>query len=98
MKMPSEDIQVVLWEPGTPIGELSAERVKEIQGVFTGPLVAVVINGGVNIIQPMDPNTGENWESEEKALEFGYRYLGLYPDGTPIPIEEPVDSSGVEPA
>jgi hypothetical protein len=79
---------VVLWEPGTSIGDLSAERVEEIQGVFTGPLVAVVIDGGVAIIQPMDPNTGENWESNEAALAFGYRYLGLNPDGTPLPVEE----------
>ena len=81
--------QVVLWEPGTSIGDLSPERVKEIQGEFTGPLVAVVIDGGVAIIQPMDPNTGTNWQSNEAALAFGYRYLGLNPDGTPLPVEEP---------
>lgn len=80
--------EVVIWKEGEPIGDLTPERVKEIQGVFTGPLVAVVIDGGVAIIQPMDPNTGENWESEEKAREFGYRYLGLNPDGTPIPAPE----------
>lgn len=83
------DPRVVLWEPGTAIGDLSAERVKEIQGVFTGPLVAVVIDGGVAIIQPMDPNTGANWESEDAALAFGHRYLGMNPDGTPLPVEEP---------
>lgn len=82
-------IEVVLWEPGTPIGDLSPERVAEIQGVFTGPLVAVVIDGGVAIIQPMDPQTGENWKSEDEARAFGYRYLGLNPDGTPLPIEPP---------
>lgn len=79
------NMYVVLWEPGTPIGDLSAERVAEIQGVFTGPLVAVVIDGGVAIIQPMDPNTGNDWASEADALAFGYRYLGFNPDGTPIP-------------
>lgn len=85
------NMHVVLWEPGTPIGDLSAERVAEIQGVFTGPLVAVVIDGGVAIIQPMDPNTGANWETEEKALEFGYRYLGFNLDGTQIPAAAPVE-------
>lgn len=77
--------EVVIWEPGTSIGDLSAERVKEIQGEYTGPLVAVVIDGGVNIIQPMDPNTGKDWESVEAARNFGYRYLGLNPDGSRIP-------------
>lgn len=83
-----ENIQVVLWDGETGIGNFSAERVTEIQGVFTGPLVAVVIDGGVAIIQPMDPNSGQNWESEDDALSFGFRYLGLNVDGTPIP-EEP---------
>ena len=91
-----ENIQVVLWEEGTPIGDLSPERVSEIQGIFDGPLVAVVIDGGVAIIQPMNPNTGENWESEDKALEFGFRYLGLNVDGTPLPIEEGETGTGVK--
>lgn len=82
------EANVVIWEPGTPIGDLSPERVAEIQGRYTGPLVAVVIDGGVAIIQPMDPQTGENWESEEAARVFGYRYLGLNPDGTPLPVAE----------
>lgn len=91
-----EKCQVVIWEEEEEIGDLSAERVAEIQGVFTGPLVAIVIDGGVAVIQPMDPNTGENWESEEKALEFGFRYFGLNVDGTPIPVEEDDSASETE--
>lgn len=83
------DMFVVLWEGSEPIGDLSPERVKEIQGKHTGPLVAVVISGGVAIIQPMDPNTGEDWESDADALAFGYRYLGFNPDGTPMPPPPP---------
>lgn len=79
--------QVVLWTPGEPLGELSAERVAEIQGIYTGPLVAVIDEtGGVAIIQPMDPNTGENWNSPEEALAFGERYLNP-------PQDEPEDNS-----
>lgn len=84
----TDNIYPVLWEPGTPIADLSAERVKEIQGRYTGPLVAVVVDGGVAIIQPMDPNTGEDWESEEKAMAFAYRYMGLNEDGTPKTPEQ----------
>lgn len=69
-------LQAIIWTPGEPLGNLSAERVAEIRGQFTGPLVAVVDEkGGVNIIQPMDPNTGQDWESEEKALAFGENYI-----------------------
>lgn len=76
-------MRAVLWTPGEPLGELSAERAAEIQGEFTGPMVAVLDNNdGVMIIQPMDPNTGENWESEEAAMAFAERYM------TPPPPEE----------
>lgn len=71
------EMYAVIWEPGTPIADLSPERVAEIRGVFTGPLVAVVIDGGVAIIQPMDPNTGDNWESEDAAMAFANRYMGV---------------------
>lgn len=65
-----------IWTPGQPFGELSAERAAEIRGEFTGPMVAVFDdNDGVMIIQPMDPNTGENWESEEDAMAFATRYM-----------------------
>lgn len=79
-------MKAVIWTPGQPLGVLSAERVREIQGEFTGPLVAVLDdNDEVMIIQPMDPQTGENWKSEEDAKEFARRYM------TPAPAapEEP---------
>ena len=81
------EMYAVLWEPGTPIGDLSAERVKEIQGKYTGPLVAVVIDGGVAVIQPMDPETGENWESEEAAMAFAERYMAPAPVDAEPPTE-----------
>lgn len=73
---PPQEMYAVLWEPGTPIGDLSAERVAEIRADSKGPLVAVVIDGGVAIIQPIDPNTGQDWESEEAAMNFANRYMG----------------------
>lgn len=73
--------RVVLWTPGEPLGEWSAERAAEVRGIYTGPMVAVLDdNDGIAICQPMDPNTGENWESEEAALAFGERYLAPAPD------------------
>jgi hypothetical protein len=81
-------MKAVLWTPGEPLGKLTAERVKEIQGTYTGPLVAVVDeDGGVMIIQPMDPNTGENWKSEADAMAFAERYM------TPASTENPEESS-----
>jgi hypothetical protein len=82
------DMYAVLWEPGTPIADLSAERVKEIQGKHTGPLVAVVIDGGVAVIQPMDPQTGEDWSSEADALAFAERYMSPAPSDEPDVTEE----------
>lgn len=77
-------MRAVIWTPGEPLGELSAERAEEIRGEFTGPMVAVLDeNDGVMIIQPMDPETGENWESEEAAMAFATRYM------TPPPPPEP---------
>lgn len=84
-------MRAVLWTPGEPLGELSAERAAEIQGEFTGPMVAVLDdNDGVMIIQPMNPNTGQNWESEEAAMAFAERYMA------PPPAEEPVVGSEEE--
>lgn len=79
--------RAVLWTPGEALGELSAERVAEIRGTHTGPLVAVIDeNGGIAIIQPMDPNTGNDWPSEEAALAFGERYIN------PPEPDEPLQS------
>lgn len=86
-------LRVEIWEPGKPLGNLSAERVKEIQGVYTGPLVAVIDeDGGVNIIQPMDPNTGEDWQSEEEAIAFGERYINPPAEEQPEEIVESEDN------
>lgn len=81
-------LRVELWVPGQPLGNLSPERVKEIQGIYTGPLVAVIDEtGGVNIIQPMNPNTGLDWETEEEALAFGEHYINP-PQVTEVPQSE----------
>jgi len=53
---------------------------------FSGDVRTVAVlddNDEVMIIQPMNPDTGENWESEELAMEFAERYM------TPPPPEEP---------
>lgn len=69
-------MRAVIWTPGQSLGDLSAERAAEIQGEFTGPMVAVLDdNDGVMIIQPMDPETGENWSTEAEALAFAERYM-----------------------
>lgn len=83
-------MRAVLWTPGESLGVLSPERVAEIQGEYTGPLVAVLDeDDGVMIIQPMDPNTGENWESVEAAMAFAERYMTPPPaDEEPAPSEE----------
>lgn len=79
-----------LWTPGEPLGVLSPERVAEIQGEYTGPLVAVLDeNDGIMIIQPMDPDTGENWESPEAAMAFAQRYM------TPAPAPEETTPSEI---
>lgn len=69
-------MRAVIWVPGENLGVLSPERALEIRGVFTGPMVAVLDdNDEPMIIQPMDPNTGENWPSVEEALAFAERYM-----------------------
>lgn len=78
-------MRAVICVSGQSIGEVSAERLEEIRGEFTGPMVAVLDdNDGIMIIQPMDPNTGENWESEEAAMAFAERYMTPPPE----PVEE----------
>jgi hypothetical protein len=83
-------LKAVIWTPGTDLGELSAERVAEIRSTSTGPLVAVLDdNDGVMIIQPINPDTGADWESEEAALAFAERYMTPPPADIPLPtIEE----------
>lgn len=70
-----------IWIPGQPLGTLPADKVAEIQGTYTGPLVAVLDDeDGIMIIQPMNPDTGNNWGSEDEALAFAERYM------TPPPL------------
>jgi hypothetical protein len=84
-------MEVKLWERGKSLGHFSAAEVTEMCKDINGPVVAVIDEqGGCAIFQPIDPNTGSDWASEADAIAFGYRYLGLNPDGTPLPVvEEP---------
>jgi hypothetical protein len=69
-------MRAVIWVPGEPLGQFDAERAAEIRGEYTGPTVAVLDeNDGVAVVQPMDPDTGENWPSEEAALAWAARYM-----------------------
>lgn len=82
-------MRVEIWIPGQPIGHFSAEEAAAIQGEYTGPMVAVIDeHGGAAIIQPMNPDTGENWASEEEAIAFGHRYIGppQVNENTPEPV------------
>jgi hypothetical protein len=81
-------MRVEIWTPGQPIGHFTAEEAIAIQGEYTGPMVAVIDeHGGAAIIQPMNPNTGENWASEEEATAFGMNYIN--PPQTEQPTERP---------
>ena len=80
-------MKAVIWTPGQPLGEWSAERVDEIRGDITGPIVAVLDdNDGVMVFQPIDPQTGAAWESEADALAFANRYMSPAPA---VPEEDP---------
>ncbi len=83
-------MRVEIWTPGQPIGHFSAEEAAAIQGEYTGPMVAVIDeHGGAAIIQPMNPNTGEDWASEEEAIAFGMNYIN--PPQTEQSTREPVE-------
>lgn len=80
---------VVLWQEGQPLGQWSAQKALEVRGVHQGPMVAVLDeSGGIAICQPMDPNTGQDWASEQDALDFGYRYLGVPADENAPVLDE----------
>lgn len=69
-------MKIELWTPGQPLGHFSAEQMLEIRGDGTGPIVAVIDEqGGCAIMQPIDPQTGEDWLSEEDAIAFAQRYI-----------------------
>jgi hypothetical protein len=78
-------MRIELWIPGQPLGHFSAEEMTSIRGDGTGPIVAVIDEqGGCAIMQPIDPQTGEDWASEADAIAFAERYLGIG-----VPAEEP---------
>ena len=74
-------MKIELWTPGQPLGHFSAEEMMAIRGDGTGPIVAVIDEqGGCAIMQPIDPQTGEDWLSEEDAIAFAERYLAPAPE------------------
>jgi hypothetical protein len=74
-------MRIELWVPGQSLGHFSAEEMAVIRGEGTGPIVAVIDGqGGCAVMQPIDPQTGEDWLSEAEALAFAERYLA--------PVEE----------
>jgi hypothetical protein len=74
-------MKIEIWTPGQPLGHFSAEEMTAIRGEGTGPIVAVIDEqGGAAIVQPIDPQTGEDWESEEDAIAFAERYLAPAPE------------------
>ena len=69
-------MKIEIWTPGEPLGHFSAEEMTAIRGEGTGPIVAVIDEqGGCAIVQPTDPQTGEDWLNEEDAIAFAERYL-----------------------
>ena len=69
-------MKIEIWTPGQPLGHFSAEEMTVIRGAGTGPIVAVIDEtGGAAIMQPIDPQTGEDWLSEEDAVAFAERYI-----------------------
>lgn len=77
-------MKIEFWERGQSLGHFSAEQMQEMCGDIDGPVVAVIDEqGGCAIMQPIDPQTGNAWESEADALAFAERYLA-----PPPPSEE----------
>ena len=69
-------MKIEIWTPGEPLGHFSAEEMAAIRGEGAGPIVAVIDEqGGCAIVQPIDPQTGEDWLNEEDAIAFAERYL-----------------------
>lgn len=69
-------MKIEIWKPGQSLGHFSAEEMRLIRGDGTGPIVAVIDEqGGCAIMQPIDPQTGEDWLSEDDAIAFAHRYI-----------------------
>lgn len=83
-------MKIEIWTPGQPLGHFTAEQMIEIRGDSDGPIVAVIDGqGGCAIMQPIDPQTGEDWLTEADAIAFAERYLSAPPAQ---PAEEfPID-------
>lgn len=74
-------MKIELWVSGQPLGHFSADEMLAIRGNSTGPIVAIIDeNGGAAIVQPIDPQTGEDWLTEEDAIAFAERYLASSSD------------------
>ena len=70
----------VLWEQGKPLGNLSSEKVEEMIGDLSGPVIAVLDDQDmVMVFQPIDPATGLAWASEADAIAFAERYMSPPP-------------------
>ena len=71
-------MKIQLWERGSSLGHFSAEEMNEICQNIIGPVVAVIDEyGGCAVMQPIDPQTGEDWQSEADAIAFAERYLSI---------------------
>lgn len=71
-------MKIQLWERGQALGHFSADEMQTMCGDIDGPVVAVIDeHGGCAIMQPIDPQTGNAWQSEEDAIAFAKRYLGI---------------------
>lgn len=85
-------MKVEIWVPGQPLGHFSAEEMSAIRGESTGPIVAVIDEtGGAAIVQPIDPQTGLDWTTEEDAIAFAERYIS-----SSVSNEPPVDTDVID--
>jgi hypothetical protein len=56
------------------------------------------ISGEPTVLQPFDPNTGENWGSDQEAIDFAEAWLALPGNSEPEIVEEPVSpEEGTDP-
>lgn len=82
-------MKIELWVPGQPLGHFSSEEMAAIRGEGTGPIVAVIDEqGGCAVMQPIDPQTGEDWLSEADAIAFAERYLTPVEEASASPEED----------
>lgn len=71
-------MRIEVWTYGSSLGHFSADEMTIIRGNSDGPIVAVIDEqGACAIMQPIDPQTGEDWKCEADAVAFAERYLGI---------------------